>query len=296
MKKCGCVGPRGPQGLRGPEGPPGSGVPCVSSDPGNVATMGADGCVFVPPGAVAMQGSTCIGVTGDGSAGTPFTPAPVLNPAGCNALRCTPSGLLVPRTVVAGISGPAPGRIANDLQSIDVVVNAPAADACPQTYTVEAYLTPLRGEAGPVADVSLLATRAGGTWANTTLQVVLPDPGVYLIAGDMDTQICATVDAAGTTNLWTEVRLVHAQTGAVELANRHGTQHQFSTNGTTRFQHCMSATTSLSGLVTVTAAQGTKTVRVQAALRGPDPTGGSTIESSYFRGSRSYLTFVKIAD
>lgn len=293
---CGCVGPRGPQGLRGPAGPPGSGVPCVSSDPGNTATIGADGCVFVPPGSVAMAGSSCVRVTGDGSAGAPFTPAPVLNPAACNTLTCTATGLLVPRTVVAGSSGPAPARIANDLQSIDVVVTPPAAGACPQTYTVEAYLSPLRGEAGPVADVNLLGTRTAGTWANTALQVVLPDPGVYLIVGDVDTQICATVDVAGTTNLWTEVRLVDVASGGVELANRHGVQHQFSTNGTTRFQHCTSATTSLSGLVTVTAAQATKTSRVQAALRGPGVTGGSTIESSFFRGSRSYLSFVKIAD
>lgn len=197
---------------------------------------------------------------------------------------------------MVGTVGPAPGRIANDLQSVDVVVTAPAATACPQTYTIKAYLSPLRGEAGPVADVSLLATRDAGTWANTGLQLVLPDPGVYLITGDIDTQICATVDAAGTTNVWTEVRLIHAQSGAVELVNRHGVQHQFSTNATTRFQHCTSATTSLSGLVTVTAAQATKTVRVQAGFRGPDPTGGSSIQSSFFRGSRSYLSFVKVAD
>ncbi|WP_413808120.1 hypothetical protein [Streptomyces sp. OE57] len=201
---------------------------------------------------------------------------------------------------MVGTLGPAPGRIANDLQSVDVVVTAPAANACPQTYTVKAYLTPLRGEAGPVADANLLPSRTSGAWVTTALTAVLPDPGVYLITADIDTQICATVDAAGTTNLWTMVRLIHAQSGAVELAPRQGSQHQFSTNAQTRFQHCMSNTTSLSGLVTVTAAQGTKTIRVQAILQGGGAgdglTGGSTIQTSRFVGGASFLTWVKVAD
>lgn len=50
----------------------------------------------------------------------------------------------------------------------------------------------------------------------------------------------------------------------------------------------------------MTPAQGTKTVRVQAILQGGGPgnglTGGSTIQSSEFRGSRSHLTYVKISD
>ncbi|MFI6290026.1 hypothetical protein ACIBEJ_00485 [Nonomuraea sp. NPDC050790] len=272
----------------------------MSDDPGNLAQLGADGCVFVPPGSAAVEGSPCIAVTGDGSAATPFTPAPLLNPAACNTLSCTASGLLAPRTVVAGSAGVAPGRIGNDQPSVDVVVSAPAAGACPQLYTVGAYLTPLRGEAGPVADVNIAPTRISGAWADTALQVVLPSPGVYLVFGDVDTQICATVDFGGATNLWTEVRLVDIASGALELAPRQSAQHQFSASPQTRFQHCTSGPASLSGLVTVAAAAGSKTVRVQAVLHGGGAgnglQGGSTIQSSSLVGGRSYLTFVKIAD
>ncbi|MFJ8692131.1 hypothetical protein [Streptomyces roseolilacinus] len=223
-----------------------------------------------------------------------------LDPSPCNALTSTASGLLVPQTRVTGTSGPAPRRIADDLQSIDVVVNPPAPGACPQAYTIEAYLTPRRGEAGPVADVDLLPTRTSGTWADTALQVTLPEPGTYLVTGDIDTQICATVDDAGSTHLWTTARLVHVGSGGVELGPRQSAQHQFSASPTTRFQHCTSGPTPLSGLVTVTPTQGSKTVRVQAILRGGGPgdglTGGSTIQLSEFRGSRSYLTYVKVGD
>jgi hypothetical protein len=231
--------------------------------------------------------------------GRPCPPPPVA-PDPCNALTATPAGLLVPRVRVAGTFGPPPGLIADDRPSVDVRVDAPAPDDCPQTYTVRAYLSPRRGEAGPVGDVDLLPTRTSDTWADTPLQVTLPEPGVYLVTGDIDTQICATVDTAGSTNLWTTVRLVAVPSGTVELGPRQSAQHQFSASPTTRFQHCTSGPTPLTGLVTVTPPQGTKTVRVQAILRGGGTgnglTGGSTIQTCAFRGSRSYLTYVKVGD
>lgn len=223
----------------------------------------------------------------------------ILAPDECNGLTTTASGLLAPKTRVVGTSGPAPGRIADDLQSVDVIVTAPAPDTCPQTYTVKAYLTPLRGEAGPVTDVDLLPTRTSQTWADTPLQVTLPDPGTYLVTGDIDTTICATLDYGSSTNLWTEVRLVNVASGSVELGPRQSSQHQYSTAPETRFQHCQHGPTPLSGLVTVSAEQGSKTVRVQATLHGGGPgngLNGSTIEKAEFVGTRSYLTWVKIAD
>ncbi|MDP4501062.1 hypothetical protein [Nonomuraea turcica] len=203
---------------------------------------------------------------------------------------------------MVGDLGPVPGRLASNLQSVDVVVTPPAAaTACPQTYTVQAYLTPLRQSIGNVAEVSLLGTRTNANWVNTGLALVLPDPGEYLITGDIRTNICATVDDLGATNLWTTVRLLHVQSGAVELGgNRIGAQHQFSSAPGTQFQTCQSGTAPLTGLVRVTAAQATKTVRVQAKLNGGGPnfglTGGSTIQTSIFDGANSQLTYVKIAD
>ncbi|MEU8917367.1 hypothetical protein [Streptomyces nigrescens] len=63
--------------------------------------------------------------------------------------------------------------------------------------------------------------------------------------------------------------------------------------------HCTHGPTPLTGLVTVTEAEGSKTVRVQAALHGGGPGNGlddATLEASDFQGDRSYLTYVKIAD
>ncbi|MDN3265927.1 hypothetical protein QWJ26_40360 [Streptomyces sp. CSDS2] len=224
----------------------------------------------------------------------------VLDPDECNALTSTSEGLRVPETRVTGTSGPAPGRIANAWQSIDVVVTPPAAADCPQNYAVRAYLTPLRGEAGPVGVVNLAPTRISNTWANTALQVTLPQPGVYLVTGDVDTHICAILDYASSTNLWTEVRLIDVESATVELRARQSAQHQFSTSPETRFQHCIHGPTSLSGLVTVSPAQGSKTVRVQAILHGGGPgnglTNGATLQESTFHGPRSYLSYVKVAD
>ncbi len=113
------------------------------------------------------------------------------------------------------------------------------------------------------------------------------------------TNICATIDYGGGTNLWTEVRLVHAQSGAVELGPRQSAQHQFRASSDTRFQHCTHGPTPLTGLVTVSEAEGSKTVRVQAVLHGGGPGNGlddATLEASDFQGDRSYLTYVKIAD
>jgi hypothetical protein len=285
-------------------------TPIIAPDECNVLTCTADG-MLVPKTSVAGTSAprTIVNKTIDvivtppaeGDCPQTYTVSAdaIIDPAECNGLTSTGSGLLAPKTSVAGTSGPAPGRIADDLQSVDVVVTAPAVDACPQTYTVKAYLTPLRGEAGPVSDVDLLPTRTSQTWADTPLQVTLPDPGTYLVTGDIDTTICAILDYGSSTNLWTEVRLIYVADGSVELGPRQSAQHQFSTAPETRFQHCQHGPTPLSGLVTVSAAQGSKTVRVQATLHGGGPgdgLNGSTIQKADFVGTRSYLTWVKIAD
>ncbi|MFI6104893.1 hypothetical protein [Streptomyces sp. NPDC051310] len=222
----------------------------------------------------------------------------ILDPDECNALTSTEQGLRVTETHVTGTSGPAPGRIANAWQSIDVVVAPPAAADCPRNYTVRAYLTPQRGEAGPVGSVDLRPTRTSNTWANTALQVTLPAPGVYLVSGDVNTSICATLEYGSATNLWTEVRLIDVDSGTVELQPRGSAQHQFTSPD--RLQHCTHGPTSLSGLVTVSPAQGSKTVRVQAILSGGGPgdglANGATLQKSTFHGPRSYLTYVKVAD
>lgn len=222
-----------------------------------------------------------------------------IDPAGCNALSVTESGLLVPLTRVTGVAVPESPRIAEGHPSVDVVVDPPDPDDCPRTYQVTAYLTPARGAVGPVADTDLRPTLAGGTWADTALRVTLTAPGVYLVTADVDTNICATIDHGGGTNLWTEVRLVEGGSGTVELLPRLSAQHQFALAAKSRFQHCANGPAPLTGLVTVTAGEGAKTVVVQAILRGGGADGGlrnATLDDSNFRGTRSFLSYVKVAD
>jgi hypothetical protein len=65
---------------------------------GNQLTCGPNGLLVpaAPPGTVDVADSTCITLTGDGSAGAPLTAAPVIDPAAGNQLACGPNGLLVP--------------------------------------------------------------------------------------------------------------------------------------------------------------------------------------------------------
>ncbi|MDX3067814.1 hypothetical protein PV518_37610 [Streptomyces sp. ND04-05B] len=100
---------------------------------------------------------------------------PKLDPAACNALTQTASGLLVPGTEVTGI---APGTAVGTSRSVDVDVTAPAAGACPETWTVGARLTPVFGTVN--AGTADLRTSAMGQQVPLpNSQVVLPEPGVY---------------------------------------------------------------------------------------------------------------------
>lgn len=107
---------------------------------------------------------------------------PRLDPAACNAMRLTAAGLLVPRTVVEGI---APGTAVGDARSVDVDVTAPAAGACPETWTVGARLTPAYGTAVPTAPLDLMPV-ATNVWADVPgLRFTAPETGVYRVQADV---------------------------------------------------------------------------------------------------------------
>ncbi|WP_329361185.1 hypothetical protein [Streptomyces sp. NBC_01483] len=112
---------------------------------------------------------------------------PRVDPAACNALSQTAAGLLVPGTELSGI---APGGAVGTARSVDVDVTAPAAGACPETWTVGARLTPVSGEAFG-ADANLQAV-ASGTWVATGAQVLLPEAGTYALSADFYSHINAT--------------------------------------------------------------------------------------------------------
>ncbi|KQW11423.1 hypothetical protein [Streptomyces sp. Root369] len=130
---------------------------------------------------------------------------PRLDPAACNALKQTASGLLVPRTELAGV---APGTAVGTARSVDVDVTAPAAGACPETWTVGARLTPVSGEVFG-ADANLQAV-ASGTWVATSAQLVLPEAGTYALSADFFSHINATTPWAVAIN----ARLFNVTAGA----------------------------------------------------------------------------------
>ncbi|WP_405961290.1 hypothetical protein OG235_37150 [Streptomyces sp. NBC_00024] len=116
-----------------------------------------------------------------GACGRTYRIDPKLDPAACNGLTETASGLLVPRTEVTGI---APGTAVGTERSVDVDVTPPAAGACPENWTVGARLTPVFGSR--IAGMADLRTSAQGqqvTLPNS--QVLLPEPGVYRLTAHL---------------------------------------------------------------------------------------------------------------
>jgi hypothetical protein len=131
---------------------------------------------------------------------------PRLDPAACNALEQTASGLLVPRTVLSGI---APGGAVGTARSVDVDVTAPAAGACPEAWTVGARLTPVSGQTTGV--VGLDGT-AANTWVPVTgAQLTLPEAGVYEVIADVQGSIGWSV---GVTNGIIDARVFDVTAGA----------------------------------------------------------------------------------
>ncbi|MFI7467431.1 hypothetical protein [Nonomuraea sp. NPDC049646] len=116
-----------------------------------------------------------------GACGRTYRIDPKVDPAACNALQQTASGLLVPGTEVTGI---APGAAVGTERSVDVDVMPPAAGACPQNWQVGARLTPVFGSriAG-MADLRTSALGVAVTLPNS--QVVLPEAGVYRLTAHL---------------------------------------------------------------------------------------------------------------
>ncbi|MGW2951503.1 hypothetical protein [Streptomyces eurythermus] len=127
-----------------------------------------------------------------------------LDPAACNALTRTASGLLVPRTVLTGI---APGGAVSTTRSVDVDVTE--TPGCPDAWAVGARLTPFSGQTTGV--VSLDASPAN-TWVPVTgAQLVLPEPGVYEVTADVQ---CSIGWSAGVSNAIIDAQIFNVTVGA----------------------------------------------------------------------------------
>lgn len=134
-----------------------------------------------------------------GGCGRTYRVDPRVDPAACNALTETATGLLVPRTAVAGI---APGSVVGTTRSVRIDVQTPAAGACPETWTVGARLTapavqdyPTTTDLLPLADNtygpvtgSALAIPSSGVWA-----VTMVARGVLSFSGTAGTFIVARI-------------------------------------------------------------------------------------------------------
>ncbi|MEH0579125.1 MULTISPECIES: hypothetical protein [Streptomyces] len=138
---------------------------------------------------------------------------PRLDPAACNALEQTASGLLVPRTTLQGI---APGGAVSTERSVDVDVTAPPADACPETWMIGARLTPVSGQtSGSVG----LGAAPFDTWTTVTgAQLTLPEAGLYEVVADVQGGVIMT---GSVSNAWLQARLFDVTANAaVPLTTR----------------------------------------------------------------------------
>jgi hypothetical protein len=216
--------------------------------------------------------------------------APAVAPQACNALTSTAAGLLAPEVQLQALASGAPGPVGTT-RSINVDVAHPG--GCPDVWQIGARLSPVSGEAVLATAANLLPSE--GAWVNTTLVVTLPEPGRYFLAWDVRAQICATVNYC--TNAWAEAAVFDNATGAVEAGARTICQHQFSKpNDGTNFQTCQSGTVPITHITVVTAAQGTRTLRLRGIFQNATSCPNSTFQSATLIASRNYVTWHKISD
>ncbi|MGW2951505.1 hypothetical protein [Streptomyces eurythermus] len=206
-----------------------------------------------------------------------------VDPAPCNALTLSPSGLLVPRTVLVGL---APGGAVGTAWSVDIDVSDTGGADCPDTWQIGARLSPVSGEAVMAADTDLLATP--GNWVPTSLTITLPEAGRYRLSWNVLGQICATTSGGGS-NRWLDARVVNSATGVGIGQVRTVVQHQLSSS--VAIQACVDATAPIDHLVTV--ATGPLTLRREAAILGP---GGKVQSATVVGSSRTTVTMHKIGD
>ncbi|PZG45993.1 hypothetical protein C1I98_14945 [Spongiactinospora gelatinilytica] len=276
-EECGCGGSSGQAGID----------VAAAADPDDPNPPGREPTRF--------QDSACITFNGTGHGDDPITAVPVINPAPCNALRCTETGLLVPRVRLQPLPSTAPGPVhPTGARSIDIEIRQVADNDCPDRWQIGARLSPVAGQQRLVNDRALHGNP--GRWLFTGLAVTLPQPGRYYVSWDVNGNICAI--AGHCSNMWVSARVVNAE-GALEAPRRGVVSHQFSVVGGTRLQTCQSATAPITHLATVTPAQGTKTLRLQAIFRNatrPADCPNTTVQYARIRGDATFVTWHKISD
>lgn len=201
----------------------------------------------------------------------------ILNPDACNAATCTETGLLVPRTAVAGI---APGGNIGDTRSVDIDVTETG--DCPDTWTVGARLTPVYGQIAG----SDLTLPLNSQWTATNCVATLPEPGAYRVTAMGWGQICAI--AENSTNVWVTLGLQLDGVGV--LVSQVVTQHQYGFPGGPGYQSCHLGQGSITWDVTIAGPANVRVMGAASGLVGP----GSTLQGAWLR--QPLISWDKIAD
>ncbi|MEU0181415.1 hypothetical protein ABZ312_09520 [Streptomyces sp. NPDC006207] len=228
-----------------------------------------------------MAGKCCGGgtmVVRSGSSAATVDPAP------CNALTESASGLLVPSVALQGI---APGGAVSAERSVDVDVTAPAAGACPATWQVGARLTPVLGESFLPAIVDLVPV-ANDTWVNTGLTVVLPEAGVYEVTATVRSSIArGAVTTPFAVNI--SARLFNL-TGGNAIPNTDYTVQQVNEASPSSGQTTQVALSTFHKFVTAT---GPTTIGIQA---NRNTINGAAVNVTAIQTGNTRLGFTKISD
>ncbi|MFZ4266619.1 hypothetical protein [Streptomyces arboris] len=195
--------------------------------------------------------------------------ATAVDPAPCNAIVEGPSGLLVPATALAGVSGA--GAAVGAERSVDIDVVAPAGTDCPREWQVGARLTPPYDQTLLENPVSLV-TAAEGDWIALALALTLPEAGVYEVSATVNTVITVTA-ASGAYNIAILGRLYNVTAGGAIP----GSQYTLQRNSDTAAPTSTKSDADVGTFHRFVPVAGPTVVRVEAAILKPAGTpGGST--------------------
>ncbi|MET8609813.1 hypothetical protein [Streptomyces misionensis] len=158
----------------------------------------------------------------------------------------------MPRTAVEGI---APGTAVGDARSVDIDVQAPTADSCPQTWAVGARLTPVSGQTSGAVGFD---TAPYDTWIPVTgAELTLPEAGLYELIADMQGGV---ITVGSVQNAIIDVRLFNVTAGGpVPGTERRVLLFSATADGVT---HALHSNASASALYQVA---GPTTVRAEAS-------------------------------
>ena len=209
-------------------------------------------------------------------AGTPV----VVDPAACNALTNSPSGLLVPSIdLLIDNSAVVPPTSATRSIDLDLI----EAGGCPNSFTIGARLSPVFGQTemtttflAPLA-INTYIDIPGGT-------IVLPEAGTYEVASEVRGAMAPSVDTPNSS--FAIGRLVNVTAGApIALTER------LIIGGSILSNVSLQATAPQTTFITVAVPT---TIQFQAMWTGLQPSAGSGIYSDV--NGRSMLRFKKVAD